>query len=215
MGLKRAPKGKTRERVLQFVRTQLLAGRSPTVREVQSALGFRAVQSAQEHLDKLVAEGRLARAGRVARGYKLPELHHRRTSLRLVPIVGRVAAGSLSFAVEDLDGYVPLESSHLGKGHGADPFFALRVRGESMTGAGIFPNDVVLVRRQSNANSGDIVVALVGDEATVKTLRFDRGRVSLHPHNPSFEVIRIDPESDFSILGKVVEVRRYLEGGPS
>lgn len=206
--------GDTRRRVLEFVRNRLLEGSSPTVREVQAALGFRAVQSAQEHLDKLVAEGKLLRAGRISRGYKLPELHQRRTSIRLVPIVGRVAAGSFSFAVEDLDGYVPLEATRLGKLR-EDPFFALRVRGESMTGAGIFPGDVVLVRRQSNASSGDIVVALVGDEATVKTLRIDRGRVSLHPHNPSFDVIRIDPESELTILGKVVEVRRYLEGGPS
>ena len=88
--------------------------------------------------------------------------------------------------------------------------FALRVRGESMTGAGIFPGDLVLVRRQDTARSGEIVVALVEDEATVKRLRISGRRVELHPENPAFEVIVPKP-GECKILGKVIEVRRTLD----
>jgi repressor LexA len=110
----------------------------------------------------------------------------------------------LSTAVEDLEGYVPVES------RAADEIFALRVRGESMTGAGIFPDDLVLVRRQDMARSGEIVVALVEDEATVKRLRVSGKRIELHPENPAFDVIVPNP-GELRILGKVIEVRRNLE----
>ena len=95
--------------------------------------------------------------------------------------------------------------------HPSGELFALRVRGDSMTGAGILPGDVVVVRRQSRAETGDLVVARLGDEATVKRLRMRRGRPELHAENPAYEPIVPDPESDFALLGKVVEVRRHLE----
>jgi len=88
--------------------------------------------------------------------------------------------------------------------------FALRVQGESMTGAGIMPGDVVIVRSQPTALSGEIVVALAGDEATVKKLRLGRGRIELHPENPDFEPLIFSPD-ECVILGKVIEVRRYVE----
>ena len=90
-----------------------------------------------------------------------------------------------------------------------EQLFALRVRGESMTGIGIFHDDVVIVRSQPTADAGDVVVAMVGDEATVKTLRKQRGQIILQPENPSFEPIVLG--LDGVILGKVIEVRRYLE----
>jgi repressor LexA len=123
----------------------------------------------------------------------------------MVPLLGRVPAGPLDIATEDLDGYIPIQSEH----QSAD-LFGLRVHGESMTGAGILPNDIVVVRRQPTADSGDIVVALIGDEATVKRLRIRKSRVELHPENPHFEPI-IPDASELTLLGKVIEVRRYLE----
>jgi repressor LexA len=120
-----------------------------------------------------------------------------------VPILGRVQAGALSTAVEDLEGYVPAETT-------SDDLFALRVRGESMIGAGIFEGDLVLVRRQEAAHSGEIVVALVEDEATVKRLRLRNRRIELHPENPAFPVI-VPPRGECRILGRVIEVRRALE----
>jgi repressor LexA len=202
----RTPPGETRERVLGFVRERLLEGRPPTIREVQRAFRFRAVETARAHLDALVREGRLAKRDGEARGLELPELAtSERVGLpRLVPILGRVQAGALSTATEDLEGYVPIEVRTSGE------VFALRVRGESMKGAGIFPGDLVLVRRQEEARSGEIVVALVEDEATVKRLRIRNRRIELHPENPEFEVIVPQPGA-CTILGKVIEVRRIFE----
>jgi phage repressor protein C with HTH and peptisase S24 domain len=106
-------------------------------------------------------------------------------------------------AIEDLEGYLPIQSAR-----SSEELFGLRVRGESMSGVGILSGDVVIVRRQPEARSGEIVVALVGDEATVKRLRMRGRRVELHPENPDFDVIVPDT---LTLLGKVVEVRRYLE----
>jgi repressor LexA len=203
-GMGRTPPGQTRERVFRLVRERLLAGAPPTVREVQRAFGFRSVQTAREHLEALVREGRLAKRKGQSRGYRLPSGEGPPTVL--VPLLGRVPAGSLDLAVEELEGYLPMQSRRP-----AGELFALRVRGESMTGAGILPGDVVVVRRQRTARSGEIVVALVGDEATVKRLRVRGKRVELRPANPDYEPIVADPR-ELTLLGKVVEVRRSLEG---
>lgn len=197
----RTPLGETRQKVFDFMRERLLAGRPPTVREVQAALGFRAVQTARQHLERLVAEGRLEAERGKARGYRLPG--EERPPF-LVPLLGRVPAGPMDTAVEDLEGYLPVD----GQGSPED-LFALRVKGQSMIGAGILPGDVVIVRRQPTARSGEIVVARIGDEATVKRLRLRRGRVELHPENPAFEPI-VPEEESFEILGKVTELRRKL-----
>ena len=200
----RTPAGETRDRVFRFVREKLLGGIPPTVREVQAAFGFLSPQTAREHLEGLVGQGRLIKEPGKARGYRLPARGGRPPVL--VPLLGRVPAGPLDAAVEDLEGYVPVEGARA-----RGELFGLRVRGESMTGAGILPGDIVVVRRQSRAEAGEIVVALVGDEATVKLLRVRGKRVELHAENPAFEPIVPDPRQ-LSILGKVVEVRRYLEG---
>jgi repressor LexA len=199
----RTPPGQTRERVFRFVRDRLLRGMPPTVREVQRAFAFRSPRTARQHLEALVAEGRLSQERGKARGYRLPDASGLATTL--VPLLGRVPAGSLDAAVEDLEGYLPVQQP----GRRSDELFGLRVHGESMTGAGILHGDVVVVRRQSRAEPGDIVVALVEDEATVKRLRVRDGRPELHPENPSFAPIVPEPGA-LRVLGRVVEVRRYL-----
>jgi repressor LexA len=199
----RTPPGETRERVYRYVRERLMRGRPPTLREVQRALGFRAVESARGHLEALAEEGRLVKRPGEARGYLLPGDQR---PAALVPLLGRVQAGALSTAVEDVQGYLPVQQQKPG-----EELFALRVRGESMTGAAILPGDVVIVRRQATAAPGDVVVALVGDEATVKRLRIRSGRAELHAENPDFPPI-VPPPSELRILGKVVEVRRRLDG---
>ncbi len=201
----RTPPGQTRDRVFRFVRDRLLKGMPPTVREVMEAFGFRSVQTAREHLEALVKEGRLTKDKGKARGYRLADGSGSYKPLQLVPMLGRVAAGALDIAAEDHEGYIPINSRHP-----SDELFALRVRGESMTGAGILPGDIVVARRQPTAENGDIVVALVGDEATVKRLRIRQDRVELHPENPEFEAI-IPDASRFSLIGKVIELRRNLE----
>ena len=203
--------------MLAFVRRRLRAGSPPSVREVQAALGFRAIEGARKHLEALVAEGRLVKRSGTARGYRLPDEETAHSAL--VPIVGRVQAGALSQAFEDVDGHVAIDArvhgSHGAHESAADPerFFALRVRGESMRDAGILDGDIVIVKRGQSAHSGEIVVALVGDEATVKTLHVQRGRVELRPANPAFAPIVVREKDELALLGTVVEVRRYLSGG--
>ncbi len=193
--------GQTREKVFRFVRERILAGLPPTVREVQEAFGFQSVQTAREHLDGLVSAGRLHKEAGRSRGFRLPF----GAGSALVPLLGQVQAGALTTAIENPEGYLPVALPAAGS-----ELFALRVRGESMIGAGILPGDVVIVRRQPTANHGEIVVAMEGDEATVKRLRLRLGRVELHPENPAFPVLVPDPRA-LVILGKVIEVRRYFE----
>ncbi len=191
------------------------------MREVQKAFGFSAVQSAHQHLTALVAEGRLAQEVGTARGFRLPAGGGDGTGkfgpagagpstglptigpVRYIPRLGRVQAGALQEAIEDPDGWVPVA------GDDAD-LFALTVRGESMNGIGILPGDTVIVRRQETARDGEIVVASVEGEATVKRLKLRAGRIELQPENADFAPIVIAPDTEIRILGRVVEVRRQL-----
>ncbi len=252
----KTPPGETRYLIYQFVRQRLLEGFPPTVREIQEHFGFQAVQTAQDHLRRLVTEGRLVKQKGKARGYSLPRDIAKESPTIFTPLLGRVPAGGLNAAIEDTEGYIPVQARGLGAAaapsHVATPqgpgnrlakrcdarppqptgataegtglsasyqatqptgsgqLFALRVHGESMTGAGILPGDIVIVRSQPTAQSGEIVVALIGDEATVKRLHLRRGRIELHPENPAFEPI-IPGLNECTILGKVIEIRRHLE----
>ena len=177
-------------------RTRPSAERSDHLRETSSQCG-------RDALERLVEEGRLdklAGAGR-ARGYCLPG---RGTPLTMVPVLGRVPAGPVDLAVEDLEGYVPVA------GHDDDELFGLRVRGESMRDLGILDGDLAIVRKQSTARSGEVVVALIGEEATVKTLFRKGRRIELHPANRAYKPIVPDDPHEFSLLGKVIEIRRTL-----
>ncbi len=207
----RKPTGQTRERVYRYMRDRLIAGQPPTVREIRDALGLRAAQTVQSHLKALVTEGRLQHEQGRSRGYRLADGQRPSTPL-LIPLIGQVQAGSLTTALEEPMGYIPVHG-HLRRGRpGSGAVFALRVRGDNMRNAGILPGDIVVVRRQQHADNGDVVVALIGDEATVKTWRRceESGRVELHPENPDFEPIVPDLQ-ELELLGKVIEIRRYLE----
>lgn len=195
------PETGIRQRILAFVRERLWAGEPPTVREVQAAFGFRSIASAREQLERLVEAGELVRASGRARGLRLPD----QPRGAVVPVLGRVQAGAFSYAAEDVEAHLWTSLRYP-----ARELFALRVRGESMVGAGLLPGDLVVVRRQPDADDGQMVVALVDDEATVKTLRRRRGRIELHPANPAFPVLRPEAER-LTILGRVVEARRSYE----
>lgn len=199
------PRGTIRAEVLAFVRGRLAAGSPPTVREVQQAFGFKAVESARQHLEALVAEGSLAKSPGRSRGYRLPVEGGPAPHIQLVPRLGHVQAGGLREAIEDPEGWLAVEGPAAGQ-----EMFALTVRGESMTGAGILPGDTVIVRRQDTARDGEIVVAQVRDEATVKRLRLRDGQIVLQPENPAFAPLIFTPDTEIRILGRVVEVRRRL-----
>jgi repressor LexA len=167
------------------------------------AFDFRSPQTAREHLESLVEEGRLDKAPGVARGFRLPGRGEPPTVM--VPLLGRVPAGPLDEAIEDLQGHIPVQTRRA-----PGDLFSLRVRGDSMRDAGILDGDIVIVRRQPRADAGTVVVAMVGEEATVKRLHFRRGRIELLPANDAYKPIVPEP-GDVKVLGKVVEVRRVLE----
>jgi repressor LexA len=174
------------------------AGVTPTVREVASRLGI-TIGPAQRHLKALIAKGYLKHRAGISRGIDLAL----RAPQFSVPILGRVPAGSPVPPLEDVEGHVHIDRHAVGKGN----YFALKVRGDSMTGAGIFEDDVVVVRQQETAEHGDIVVALAGGEATVKRLHRKGKDVWLEPANPKYKPIH---SKDIRIAGKVVYLTRKI-----
>ena len=207
--------GRQRE-VLGFIRTFTMRhGVPPTVREIGEK--FRVTpRAAFDHLRALERKGMLHRrasAGRTSRALTLAEGAPPRAE-RVVPILGRIAAGQPILAEENREGEIPIAASAL-QGRGED-VFALRVHGESMIDAHICDGDLVLVRRQDSAQLNDIVVALVesagGDgEATVKRFQRDGERVVLKPEHPTMSPIVVDPrERSVRILGKVIGLLRGI-----
>jgi repressor LexA len=186
-------------------------GAPPTVREIGERFGFTA-RAAFDHLRALERKGMLQRRvtdKRVSRTLVLTQRSGagRRSNVREVPVLGRIAAGSPIYADQNLEGTIPLSADWVDR-KGAD-VFALRVRGESMIDAHIMDGDLVLVRAQTGAQPGDIVAALVDDEATVKRFARDGERVVLKPEHPTMKPIIVEPgRTDFRILGKVMGLVR-------
>lgn len=168
----------------------------PSLRDIGAHLGV-SVGTIQDQVEALRRKGFLQKEGMVARGLRLA------MGLQQVPILGRVHAGPLHLAAENVEGHVPV-----GALRRPSEYFALRVRGDSMVEAGILEGDVVLVRQQPTAEDGDIVVARVDDETTVKRLRRNEGACILEPANPRYRPIKNIP---FAIVGVVVEVRRHYK----
>lgn len=194
------------KRILDFIRDRVRErGYPPTVREIGEAVGLTSSSSVHAQLANLERRGLLRRDPTKPRAMGLRE--EEPEAPVSIPLLGHVAAGGPALAEHVVEGYLSIPPDFGGEeGH-----FALRVRGESMTGAGILPGDVVIVRRQDSADEGDVVVALQEgpgeSEATVKRLRRRNGRVLLVPEHPAMEPIEGD---DARILGKVVGVLRRL-----
>ena len=195
--------------VLDFIQTFSGAhGVPPTVREIGGRFHV-TPRAAFDHLRALERKGYLRRRSTVGRTSRALTLAVPPPKMHEVPILGRIAAGAPLMAEENRDGALPLDPSWVG-GRG-DDVFGLRVRGESMINAHIVEGDLVLVRRQDHAQPGDIVVALVDGEATVKRFARDAHAVLLRPEHPTMGPIIIrDGEKDLRILGKVVGLVRGL-----
>ncbi|MDR1905375.1 MAG: helix-turn-helix domain-containing protein [Clostridiales bacterium] len=118
-----------------------------------------------------------------------------------VPVVGMVAAGKPILAVEDIEAYIYIDYPN------PEEYFAVRVRGDSMTNVGIIDGSIAIIHRQNDAYNGDIILALLNDEATIKTYRNRNGMIFLQPENPDYDIIPITPKDDFIILGTFEEVR--------
>ena len=184
-------------------------GYPPSVREIGEAVGLKSPSTVHFHLKHLEESGMIEKGA--GKGRAIAPTHmppsptpepEETTPADRVPIVGNVAAGSPILAEECIEDYLYFDT-----GGRQNEYFALRVRGESMINAGILSGDLVVVRRQQVANNGEIVVALLGDEATVKRLSSKNGRVWLLPENDDYSPI---DGTHAEILGKVAAVvRRY------
>jgi repressor LexA len=189
-------------KVYQFIKEKFFSsGSMPTLREICEKMSWKAVGSAQDVISALVQKGWLQKDGQKSRGLQLKQLEDFRT----IPLLGAAPAG------------VPIESheSHdrdlVVPGFIRGPVFAVRVVGESMVEAGIHDRDIAIVRQAPMADDGEIVVAMVDGEVTIKRLRKRRGELWLYPENSRFSPKRIEPEASFRVLGKVIGLHRYWE----
>jgi repressor LexA len=199
----RPPLTPRQREVLEFIRDTIRRkGYPPTVREVNDHFGFSSPGTARDHLKALERKGYFSRVRGRSRGIELAESPY--PDALEVPLVGAAPAGRPLLAIENIEETLPLP-----KGLFASGDFALRVRGESMIEAGILDGDVVVVRQQDTAENGDIVVALIGEEATVKRFYRDNGKVRLQPANAQMEPLLLNP-SEVAIQGKVIGIMRRL-----
>ena len=173
-------------------------GYPPTVREIGLAVGLTSPSTVHAHLAKLEAAGHIRRDPTKPRAMLLSDRRDQRNARRGLPLVGAVAAGVPTLADEQVEDWVetPFEGD-----------FVLRVKGESMMNASILDGDLVVVKQQSTARNGEIVVAMIDDEATVKRFFREDGHVRLQPENDAFEPII---STEVQVLGKVVGVLRKL-----
>jgi len=199
---------KRQQQILDFIRAEIhRCGYPPSVREIGEAVGLSSSSTVHSHLAALESKGFLRRDPSKPRALEV--LDYRETergidygSVRAVPVIGSVAAGQPILASENIEQTLSMPTEIVG-----DSTFILRVRGESMIEAGIMDGDFVVVRQQPTADNGQIVVAMIDDEATVKTFYREADRVRLQPENSSMEPIYA---RDVTILGKVVALFRRL-----
>ncbi|MDI3269560.1 MAG: transcriptional repressor LexA [Bacillota bacterium] len=191
------------EAILEFIRNHLRQkGYPPSLREIGRAVGLSSPASVHFYVTSLEEKGLLFRDPKKPRALLLREEEAKGTIP--VPLVGRVAAGTPILAQENIEEYVPIPETWV---KSRRPVFFLEVRGDSMVGAGILDGDWVLVQQQSWAEDGEIVVALLGEEATVKRFYREKDAIRLQPENPRLEPIRA---RDIQVLGKVIGLYRPL-----
>jgi repressor LexA len=184
-------------------------GFPPSIREMCKGLGVRSTSTIHGHLEKLEEKGYIKRESTKNRAITLTKqstvsLSQIDAGFASIPVVGQVTAGSPILAVENIEDYFPIPTSHLTN----DDHFLLKVQGDSMLNAGILDNDYVLVRKTEQANNGDYIVAMVGEEsATVKTFYKENNYVRLQPENDAYEPIT---GTDIQVIGLVKGVFRFI-----
>jgi len=203
------PLTKKQLRFLSFLKERLQEmGYPPTVREIMDGLGLSSTNMVKKYLDVLERKGYIKRQFNSPRAIEIIEASARSQELMSVPIVGKVRAGTPHPAIEDVEGYLSVDRT-ICRSNNA---FFLRVVGDSMIEAHIQEGDLVLVKPQPVANNGEIVVALINDEATVKRFYKKGHTIQLKPEHPTMKPIIIkEGQADVHIIGKVTTVIRQLD----
>lgn len=191
----------TQQRVFDYIKDVIdETGTPPSVREIGRALGLKSTSTVQYHIEALVNAGYIEKGD--ANLKRTLRVANRGMNTYHVPLVGTVTAGAPILAVESIEDYIPVPVNSKGK-----ELFALKIKGDSMVNAAILDGDIVIVNKTPVAENGDIVVALIDDEATVKRFFKEDGHFRLQPENDSYEPIIVD---ELSILGKVAAlIRNY------
>ena len=198
---------KKQQEILDYMKNEILnRGFPPSVREICEAVNLKSTSSVHSHLDALEKNGYIRRDATKPRAIEIIDYNFNlvRREVVNVPLVGTVAAGQPILAVENIDAYFPIPAEYMPN----EQSFMLTVKGDSMINAGIFDGDQVLVKQQSTAENGDMVVALIDDSATVKTFYKENGYYRLQPENDNMEPIIIT--GNLKILGKVFGVFRFF-----
>ena len=192
--------------ILEFIKKEILSrGYPPAVREICSAVGLNSPATVHSHLNILENKGYIRRDPSKPRAIEIidQDFNLERRDYAQIPMIGYVAAGQPLLAEENIQDYFPIPADMLP----GSPVFMLKVRGDSMTGAGILDGDQVIVRQTSEASNGDMVVALIEDGATVKTFYKEKDHIRLQPENPDYDPIIV---TDVTILGQVIGVFRMF-----
>jgi repressor LexA len=205
------------ESILNFIKQFVQeTGYPPTLREIGKNFGISSTFGVKRHLEALVKKGFLNIESNASRGITLvrndSDFESPFSSLGddlfiKLPVVGRVAAGSPILAVENIESTMVIDSSYL---KNAENAFALRVQGDSMINAGIKEGDLVIVSPGENSKNGDIIVALLDDEATVKRLQVKSQEVTLIPENDNYNPIVVKEKESFKIIGKIKGIVRWI-----
>lgn len=207
---------KRQQQIFNFILSNIdKFGYPPSIPEVQEKFSFKSPNAVHDHFEALIRKGYISRRANKSRGIEI--LNHvslqnnnngANNNVTEVPIVGRVSAGTPILAEENFEGTLFVDKSFVKQTNGV---FALRVKGDSMINAGIFNGDFVIIQQQSQVNQGEIGVALIDDEATVKRIYKEKDKIRLQPENDTMDPIIVDPkEKEVSIIGKVKGVIRKI-----
>jgi len=203
---------KRQKEILEFIKkTTFKKGVSPTFREIMQFFGFKSIKTVQDHLKALEKKGYIKKDPNKSRSIVLDDFSKALKDTIRVPILGQISAGKPILAEENIEGYINLDKFLIK--HSKD-IFALKVKGDSMTGAGILDGDYVIVKKQPTVENGSIACILIDNEATVKRFYKKENYIELKPENPDYKpIIKIrDTTTDILILGKVVGVFRTIAG---
>jgi repressor LexA len=196
---------KKQEQILQYILDYVQKeGYPPSIREIGRDFSIGSLRGVTVHLDALERKGYICRSNTPRSIKVVHPAFQTENRMTLLPILGNIAAGIPIQAQEHVEDMIPIPTEMVRNVNGA---FVLRVKGDSMIGDGIFQDDLVVIRPQATANQGDLVAALLGDEATVKRIDFSNKGVKLIASNPSYEPIPVEQE-DARIIGRVIGLLR-------